>query len=163
MAKFTASCAGKLRKEKSVARKLHVFVQTNPHRPTDPQYFQSVTFRLPVASNITTELIRYSLHGLDLIFKPGYLYQKAGVVVLDLIPQQVIQMGLFEGGEWRAESGREKQMELMKAVDEVNKVLGKDRVRLGVQDYGSRWRLKQEHMSPSWTTRFEQLPKAKAG
>lgn len=157
VAKFTASCAEKLRREKSCARKIHVFLQTNPHRPADPQYFQSLTMQLPVPSNITTELIRYSMTALDAIFRAGYQYQKAGVIVLDLVPHKEVQMGLFDS------VSREREHKLMEKVDEVNQAFGKDLVRLGVHDYGNRWKLKQDHLSSSFTTRFEQLPKAKAG
>lgn len=156
VAKFTAACAEKLRREKSCAKKIQVFIQTNPHRPTDAQYFQSLTHPLPVATNTTTELIRYSLKALDLIFKAGYHYQKCGVVALDLIPQKNIQMGLFDV------QPRERDKKLMSSMDNVNKHFGKDSVRLAVQEYDHEWKLKQQFLSPLYTTRFDQLPTAKA-
>jgi DNA polymerase V len=154
IAKFTSSCAEKLRKEKTCARKVHVFIQTNPHRPTDAQYFQSVTLALPVATNITRELMKHSMSGFDMIFQAGYKYQKAGVMVLDLIPQQQIQLGIFD------KPPGEKDEKLMESVDKVNSAFGKDIVRFGVQDYGTNWHLKQAHVSLQYTTKLDHLPKA---
>lgn len=81
VAKFTSSCAEKLRKERTCASKITVFIKTNPHRPTDKQYEQSITLQLQVPSNLTAELMKYSMKALDMIFQQGYNYQKAGVVV----------------------------------------------------------------------------------
>lgn len=156
IAKFTSNCAEKLRRERSCAKKLNVFIQTNPHRPTDPQYFESLTVKLPVATNVTTELIRFSMKALDLIFRDGYQFQKCGVIALDLIPQKDIQMGLFD------EEHRERDQKLMQSVDALNSSLGRDIVRIASQEYDHGWKLKQEFLSKHYTTRFDQLPKAKA-
>ena len=156
VAKFTSSCGEKLRKEKSCARKMNVFIQTNPHRPEDRQYFESITIQIPVPTNVTTELIKHSMKGLELIFKPGYLYQKAGVIVTDLIPAGQEQLSLFE------QSQHKKMNSLMQSLDEVNQLFGRDKVRLGVHDYGTTWKLKQEALSPSYTTNLLHVPKAKA-
>jgi DNA polymerase V len=156
IAKFTSSCAEKLRRENSCAKKLNVFIQTNPHRPTDPQYFQSLTVKLPVATNVTTELIRFSTKALDLIFKEGYQYQKCGVIALDLIPQKSIQMGMFDN------KLRMRDQKLMNSIDDVNRSFGRDLVRLASQEYDHGWKLKQDFLSQHYTTRFDQLPKAKA-
>lgn len=156
VAKFTSSCGEKLRKENSCARKLNVFIQTNPHRPEDRQYFESITLQIPVPTNVTTELIKYSMKGLDLIYKPGFLYQKAGVIVTDLVPVGQEQLSLFEQTE------RNKMNALMQSLDDVNQMFGRDKVRLGVHDYGTTWKLKQEALSPSYTTNLFHVPKAKA-
>ena len=156
LTKFTSNCAEKLRREKSCARKMNVFIQTNPHRPADEQYFQSVTLQLKVASNLTTELIRYAMQGLDHIYKPGYLYQKCGVVMMDLVPQDAIQGSLFDSEQRKKTSG------LMKSIDEVNRQFERDTVRFATQSYENRWKLKQDYLSCHFTTRFDQLPKARA-
>jgi DNA polymerase V len=154
VARFTASCAEKLRKERTCARKLHVFIQTNPHRRQDAQYFQSVTVTLPVPASSTGQLMRFSMNALDMIFQPGYNYQKTGVMVLDLVPQEQVQLNLFEGTD------RVKEQQLMKTMDAVNKSFGQDRVRYATQDYGSKWKLRQRRLSPGFTTRLDQIPKA---
>lgn len=154
VAKFTSSCAEKLRAEKTCAKKISVFIKTNPHRTTDQQYEQSITLQLQVASNLTTELMKYAMKALDMLFKKGYNYQKAGVIALDLIPEQQLQLGLFDT------QNRERDKQLMDSVDKLNKVFGRDSVRFGVQDYGKRWHLKQGNLSPQYTTNLEHIPKA---
>jgi DNA polymerase V len=154
IAKFTSSCAEKLRKEHTCAKKITVFVKTNPHRPTDKQYEQSITLELQVASNLTTELMKYSMKGLGMIFQRGYNYQKAGVIVLDLVPEHHIQLGLFDN------QNRKRDQKLMDSVDKVNRVYGRDSVRYGVQDYGKQWHLKQGNLSPQYTTNLDHIPKA---
>jgi DNA polymerase V len=154
VAKFTASCAEKLRKENTVAKKLQVFIQTNPHRPEDQQYYGSVTLSLQVASNLSTELMKYTMKALEMIYKCGYLYQKAGVMALDLEEAKSIQMGMFDTHQ------RDRDHLLMQKIDEVNKAFGNDMVRFGVHDYGTNWKLKQETHSPCYTTRLQEIPRA---
>lgn len=155
VAKFTAACGEKLRSEQTCARKLQVFIKTNPHRPTDAQYEQSITMDLPQASNLTPTLMKLAMRGLDLLFREGYNYQKAGVIVMDLVPQSEVQLALFENAP------AEKEKKLMASVDQVNRSFGRDTVRFGVHDYGKEWHLKRQHLSPGFTTSLQDLPKAK--
>jgi len=156
IAKFASSCGEKLRREGSCARSLQVFIQTNPHRPMDAQYFQSITLQLEVATNCSAELVKMAMKGLDQIFRPGYHYQKAGVMALQLLPQAAVQLGLFSPHRG-APSHR-----LMATLDEVNRAFGRDTVRFGAQDYGNAWALKRAHLSPAYTTSFKALPIVKA-
>jgi DNA polymerase V len=156
LATFTASCAQKLRKQSSCARRLHVFVQTNVHRKQDEQYFHSITLDLAVATNSTTELLKYAMTALNIIYKPGYKYSKTGVIVLDLVPATQVQLGLFD------EKSREREGMMMQAMDGLNKSFGKDVVRTATQGFNKKWKLRQEHLSPRYTTRFDQLMVVKA-
>jgi DNA polymerase V len=155
VATFTSSCGQKLRKEGSVARKIHVFIQTNPHRRQDPQYFHSITMEIEVPTNSTATLLKYSMRALDLLYKPGYNYMKTGVMVLDLQPASEVQMGLFE------QRDREKEEKIMGTLDELNASFGKDVVRFGVQEFNKKWKLRQEHLSRSFTTRLDQVVRIK--
>jgi DNA polymerase V len=156
IATFTASCAGKLRAEGSLARRLQVFIQTNPHRRQDAQYFHSITVELPVATSHTGELVAAAMEGLSLIYRPGFNYHKTGVLVLDLVSADSLQLGLFDTAR------RTKQVELMKVVDEVNGRMGRGTVRPATQEFSPKWTLRQEHLSPRYTTRFNQLPNVNA-
>lgn len=155
IATFTASCGQKLRKEGSVAKKIHVFIQTNPHRREDAQYFHSVTLQMEVPTNSTRELLKYSMRALDILFKPGFLYHKTGVMMLDLQPASEVQMGLFD------EADRNKDQKLMRTLDEVNGSFGRDVVRFGTQEFNKKWKLRQEHLSKGFTTRINELPSIK--
>jgi DNA polymerase V len=78
------------------------------------------------------------------------------VVVMDLVPSVEIQMGLFE------KPALKNSDRLMQSLDEVNREYGKDIVRFGVHDYGDRWKLRQDHLSKSYSTRIEHMMKVKA-
>jgi len=154
VAAFTSSCAEKLRLEGNCAQTVQVFIKTNPHRPTDPQYEQAITLQLSPATNQTATLMKQSMKALDLIYRPGYAYQKAGVVVMDLVPDGQVQLDLFSAPPPVVGAA------LHKTIDSVNKSFGKNMLRFGIHDYGKDWHLKQENKSASFTTRLSQIPKA---
>lgn len=157
LATFTSNCAGKLRKQGSCARKISVFVRTNVHRRQDKQYFHSIELDIAVATNDTKELIRYAMTALDIIFKPGYNYCKAGVELTDFVSENNVQLGLFDTQD------RSKSRLAMQAVDKVNKDFGKDAVRFGRLEFDSKqWKLKRAHLSKKFTTRFDDLATVKA-
>lgn len=156
VASHASACARKLRQENSCCTKIHVFIQTNPHRGQDKQYFTGITLRLNVASNMSNEFVKFALIGLRMIFKSGYKYMKVGVMVLDIIPQNAVQLGLFD----KRERGKGKQ--LMTAFDTTNKAFGKDIVRYAAHDYGKKWKLKSFNLSPCYTTRIDQIMKVKS-
>lgn len=85
VASHAANCAAKLRKDRSCAKHVHVFLQTNPYRNEDQQYLASITLKLPVASNSSNEIIKYAIRALHLIFRPGFKYLKAGVMLLEMV------------------------------------------------------------------------------
>ena len=151
LAAHTATCAAKLRKEGTCARKLQVSIETNNYRAQDKQLSHSIVIDLPVATNSTPELIRYAMKALDMIFKEGHNFKKTGVVALDLVPQPNVQMGLFD------KVNRSREKKLMKAVDNINVSFRKDTVRYSVQGYSDKWKLQQQHLSNPYTTRFDQL------
>ena len=152
IATFTSSCAQKLRKEGSCARKLHVFLQTNVHRKQDSQYFHSVTLDIAVPTNSTAELMKYAMQAMEMLYRPGYNFQKTGVIVMDLVPETVTQMGLFDV------ANREKEKKVMKTIDDLQASFG-DVVRFGTQEFNKKWNLRRAHLSSSYTTSFKELPK----
>jgi len=157
IATFTSSCAQKLRKQNSCAQRIHVFVQTNIHRKQDDQYFHSITLEVTVPTNSTRELLKYSMKALDIIYRPGFKYNKTGVMVMDLIPANQTQLGLFE-----SDRSRVKEKATTTAVDGINQMYGHDAVRLAKQEFNTKWKLRQQHLSKRYTTRFSDLMKVKA-
>ncbi len=149
---YAARCAEKLRKQHSCANMLLVFVNTNPFRSDLKQYNRHVFIPLPVASSSTPELIHYALLGLSSIFKEGYSYKKAGVIVSEIIPNNQVQQSLFD------EVDRSKHAKLMAAVDLLNAKMGRDAVRMSIQGTDKReWKLRQESLSPSYTSKWDDL------
>ncbi len=151
LANYVSLIGEKLRKGKRCATQLHVFVQTNIHRKQDKQYYRSVNLQLPVASNDTSELLLYANKGLDHIYVAGYNYHKAGCMALDLVPEQQVQLGLFDT------ANRTRNNSMMQTLDKLNGHFGKNTVRFVRQGYGRKWKLRQEKLSPCYTTRLSDI------
>lgn len=152
LANYTASCAEKLRAQDSCATRIHVFLQTNKYRMEDKQYKASITVRLLVASNDTTELIKAANKGLDIIFRQKYNYQKCGVIVEGLVPHDQIQTSLFDDFD------RIKRSTILKALDSTNKIFGKDVIRFAIQGFEKKYKLRAEYLSKRYTTNIQELP-----
>jgi DNA polymerase V len=150
---YAAACALKLRNQKSCCKSLHVFIQTNPFRKDDKQYATSINIDLETPSNFTGEIIKYALTGLDIIFKEGYNYLKCGVIVTDLVSEDTVQKSMFDTCD------RNKNNTAMQTMDRINKSLGKETVRLSVQGFEKRYRLRAEHLSGCYTTDINQILK----
>jgi DNA polymerase V len=156
VASHAANCARKLRKDASCARSVHVFLQTNPYRSGDQQYMAGITLRLPVASNSSTEIIRFAGKALRMIFRPGFNYLKAGVILSDIVPQTHVQLGMFD------QRDRARDAALMKTIDRTNNAWGKDLLRYGSHGYSSKWKLRAGRLSPRYTTRIEEVMTVKS-
>lgn len=151
-----ATCAVKLRSQQSVCKQVNVFIQTNPHKREMKQYAHSITFKCETATNLSKEIIGYALQGLEMIFLPGdYYYMKCGVMVLDIIPYSAIQINMFD------KMDRSKDKQLSKIIDEVNGSLGPGTVRMAVQRFEKRYKLRAEHLSKKYTTDIKQILKVK--
>lgn len=152
---YAAACALKLRNQNSCCKSINVFLQTNPHRIQDKQYSSSIKIDLETPSNFTGEIIKYALKGFNIIYKEGYNYLKCGVIVMDIVPADQLQSSMFDTLD------RAKNKTVMDAMDKVNKTLGKEIVRLSVQGFEKRYRLKAEHLSPCYTTNINHILKVK--
>lgn len=148
---YAANCAMKLRKQNSCAGTIHVLIQTNIHRTQDKQYSRSVTLQLPVASNSTSEIIHYALKGLDIIYREGYNFKKTGVIVTDIVPEWQIQASFFD------EIDRDRDKSIMKTLDRLNTRFGKDSIKFAVQGFKKPFKLKQERLSPRYTTNINEV------
>ena len=155
LSNYAAACAFKLRNQKSCCKTINIFLQTNPHRIQDKQYSRSINIDLETPSNFTGEIIKYALIGFDIIYKEGYNYLKCGVIVMDIVPEDQLQSSMFDRLD------RTKNKTAMDAMDNVNRSLGKEVVRLSVQGFEKRYRLKAEHLSPCYTTDINQILKVK--
>lgn len=152
LANYTATAARKLRKQNSCCRVVNVFLQTNNFRTQDRQYYRSLNIPLPVATSNTPELLHYAMAGLNRIWQDGYNFKKVGVILLDLVPADQVQTGLFDTTD------RPRNERLMNALDAINKSWGgKELVKLARQGVGKKWKLRQERLSPCYTTRLNDV------
>lgn len=147
---FAASCAEKLRQQQSCCSSLMVFIHTNGHRKDLPQYSRNIVVQLPFATNSSIELAKFATQALQHIFLKGYAYKKAGVIVQDLSSERITQMSLFE-------NRNERHIPLMQAIDQVNHLFGQQKVRLASQDLKRIWKMKQEKLSPRYTTNLNDI------
>jgi DNA polymerase V len=160
---FTARACEKLRKQGSHAGQIMVFVRTSPFRP-DKQYQRAIVVPLRRPSSDTAALTASALAGLRAIYKEGYKFAKAGVHLLDLCPAGMVQheLGFDFDGVADAQAASE---QLMHTLDAVNQRFGKGSLRLasaGAQHDARVWGMKQEHLTPSYTTNWADVPKARA-
>jgi len=155
LANYAASCAEKLRAQKSCCTKLQVFVHTNPHKTGEQQYQRTITVALERPSNHTGELLKAALSGLDRIFKQGYTYMKTGLVVMDLVPESAVQTSVFASDEPK------KNRRLMASMDAINQSLGKETVRMATQGFVKAYRMRADHLSPCYTTRIDHIVKVR--
>jgi len=149
---YTAMAAAKLRKQRSCAAALLVFIDTNPYRNDLPQHSQNIVMNLPVASNSTQELIGFALEGLKKIYQPNYWYKKAGVMMMEICSEDAVQGSLFD------KLDRTKHKSLMTAMDKVNDRYGRNTLKIACMGDGKAWQIKQERLSPRYTTRKSDFP-----
>ena len=153
---YAVRCAEKLRKQKTVANLLTVFIHTDPFNPNDIQLNLSKTIALPLASNSNTQLVKFSLFLLKQIYREGIKFKKAGVVVDGLQTENEIQGNIF----YRQSAGSDEKV--VRAMDQINKKFGKDRVKLAVQGNGQEWKLRQEKLSKRYTTNWNDIIEVQA-
>ena len=142
---FAGLCAEKLRKQNSRCHALVVFVRSNPFMPNMPQYRNSTMIHLPFATNSSLTLSKTALQGLDLIYKSGISYKKAGVMVTGIVPEDTYQMTLFT-------YENPKHQALMKRIDYLHKRFGPHKIKIANQDLNRTYKMRQAHLSPRYTT-----------
>ena len=155
VASYASTCAMKLRKEKSLTASILVFVKTNPFKEINSQYSPCQKAVLDVPTNDSMEITSQALSVLKRIYKDGFNYKKAGVIVGDIVSEESRQLSLFDTKDIF------KTKDIMNAMDDINRKMGRNKIRLAVQGFDRKWRLKQEKLSPCYTTRFEDVLEVK--
>jgi DNA polymerase V len=151
VAVYTARAAEKMRRQRLATAHLVVFLETNPFKPADPQYTAAKAIRLPVATADTGKLVQAAIAALGLLYKPGYRYKKAGVILLDLVPAAGVAGGLFD----RPDDPR--SIARMRAVDALNARYGRGTVAYGTAGEHQVWALRRDFISPRYTTMWDEL------
>jgi DNA polymerase V len=156
---FASRAAEKLRRQHSLASQVLVFIRTSPFRP-DAQYSRSliVPLRRPTADTVL--IVQAALMGLNAIFRGGFKYAKAGVMVLDLRSDVVQQQELHLEDDRAVDNTR-----LMSAVDTLNLRYGKGAMKIasaGLAGNQRVWTMKQERRTPGYTTCVDDMPVARA-
>ena len=147
-----ARCAEKLRIENSCARYVSVILRTNPFSKSQDYYYGYKSINLEIPTNDSMEIVNAAKALLGSIYKEGLIYTKSGVIVGDNVPADQVQLNLFY-----SEQGKEKRKNLYKRVDFINQTMGRDKIQLLGQGIAKKWKLKQENLSPCYTTRWTDL------
>ncbi|MDX8386327.1 MAG: Y-family DNA polymerase [Gallionella sp.] len=158
---YMSRAAEKLRKQDSVAAMAYVYIRTNPHKDGEPQHSPGMMVGLPDATNDTCALVEAVLAGLRVIYREGYRYQKAGVMLSDITPAGIIQGDLFAATGNLPRIGcqsRNKTKKLMSTLDQVNLRMGSGTIKLASDGLGQSWQMKRGNRSPAYTTQWNELP-----
>ena len=164
---YAARCAEKLRAQKTVASVVGVFINTNPFREDLGQYWNFEEERLITPTNSSITIVQAAKAALKRIFRPGYQYKKAGVIVMGISPTSPIQQDLFD----ISSSKYNKLKSLDEALDRINRMYGTETLVLGAQQYTPRGgegkanvfsdAIKHDVRSPNPTTRWCDIIKMK--
>jgi DNA polymerase V len=145
--------AEKLRQQGSLARAVMLFLNTNRHRKDQPQLSPSAMIPLAAPTDDTRLILEAVREGLDQMYRPGYTFMKAGVMLLDLVDAQQYQLSLLQ-------PTTKAHPQLMKTVDAINQKMGQGTLRFGMTDADAPWQLRCAHRSRRYTTCWDELMEA---
>jgi DNA polymerase V len=147
---FACRAAEKLRKQNSHTGQIMAFIRTSPFRKQDPQYSRSASIPLPSPTSDSAHITQAANAIIKRIYRPGFKYAKAGVMLMDLQPATREQLTL-DFDEVMAEN----RVRLMDAMDQVNQRYGRGTLKLasgGAPRARKLWAMKQEKISSGYTT-----------
>lgn len=149
---YVSEVADLLRQQNSSATQIEISLQTNNFSDVDKQYHNKIIVTLESPTNSTVKLTKEAIKGLKKIYKDGYRYKKVGVNLSQLVPDDQIQMGLFD------EVKKNESSEITKVMDLLNNKYGKNKVKVAtVGNREKQWALIKEHCSPRYTTQWNEL------
>ncbi|WP_025183791.1 Y-family DNA polymerase [Leptospira kirschneri] len=151
VATFASRAAYKLRKQNGYTSLLRIFIHTNPFANKEETYSKLIEIKLPVPSQSTPEIVHYCLQGLRQIYKPKLKYKKAGVILDKITNEENFQPDLFD------QVNREKEKRLNESIDQINEKFQNEKVKFAVTNNKNSWALKQERLSPRYTTNWEDI------
>ncbi len=152
---YATIAAEKLRKQSSIAKRVSVFISTNKFKDNEPQYGNFATTILPIPSSYTPEIIKYALILIRRIYKDGYSYKKAGILLSELIPEKNHQLSLFDN------PNKSINYKFMKAVDRINEKYGTNSIFPASIGINKNWHMRRNLISFRYTTRWSEILKVK--
>lgn len=147
---FAVSCAEKLRKQQSSCHMVVVILSSDYHKKEQDQHRISKTILFPFPTNSTLTISNAAVKAVETMFKKGIKYKRAGVIVTGIVPTENHQLDLFT-------KENPKHKPLMSAIDKVNAKFKSDKIKLGNQDLQRTWKMRQERLSPKYTTNINDI------
>ena len=154
IASYSLNASEKIRSESLVTKSITIFIRTSPFQNRFGYYSNSKTIDFPIATNNSIEIVKAALNGLETIFKNGYRYQKAGVM-LSHLSDSVGGKNLFSSEK------DEKINTLMKSIDNTNYRYGRSTLSLASAGVHKKWSSRRQHYSKIDTADFYSLPTIK--
>lgn len=154
VAQYAAACGEKLRAQNSVCAEIAVFILTNRHKENLPQYYESQLLKLSVPTDSMLELTRYASRLLRRIYRKGYAYKRAGVILSDIRSKTGTQRDMFDATD------RDKHDRLMKTVDGLNAAFGRHKIVTAAAG-GEFFKMNREHLSNRYTTDWDGIIRVK--
>ena len=149
IANYGSRVAEKIREESLIAQSMSVFVLTNYFNKREKQYSNSVKLQLDYPTNNSMLIVKKAVEGIDRIFRQGYRYKKAGIILYELHNSSSVK-GLLDYDRSRSES-------LMKSLDEINYRYGNSTLKIAAEGIQKDWRMQRKKISPCYTTRFNEI------
>jgi len=155
IASYSLNASEKIRSEALVAKSITIFIRTSPFQNHYGFYSNSKTINFPIATNNSIEVVKAAVSALETIFKSGYRYQKAGVLLSHLSNSN-------NGKNLFSSTRDEKINILMKSIDNTNYRYGRSTLSLASAGVHKRWNMRRQHSSKIDTADFYCLPTIKA-
>ncbi|NOQ92072.1 MAG: DUF4113 domain-containing protein [Flavobacteriaceae bacterium] len=147
---FATSCAEKLRKQGSSCYMVHVLLRSDWYKKDSPQHSANKSVLLSYPTNSTLVISKAAVQAVTSIFKKGVKYKRAGVIITGLVPTNNHQLNLFN-------NENPKHKPLMQVLDNLNTKYGEYKIKLANQDLKRTWKMRQEHLSPRYTTNINEI------
>ncbi len=152
VANYCLNASEKIRSESLVAKAITVFIRTSPFQRNSNYYSSSKTMDFPIATNNSIEIVKTAVLILNNIFKNGYRYQKAGIMLTGLHNDDK-EKNLFSSEK------DEKINNLMRSIDNTNYKYGRSTLSLASAGVQKKWNMRKEYSSKIDTADFYCLPK----
>ncbi|WP_298497421.1 Y-family DNA polymerase [uncultured Algibacter sp.] len=147
---FATSCAEKLRKQGTSCHMIYVTISSDRHKKDLEQHRASRVISLPYATDSSLIISQQAVWAVKQIFKKGIKYKRAGVIVMGLVPTNNYQLQMFD-------HENPKHKPLMKAIDGLNSKYANNKIKLASQDLKRTWKMRQERLSPRYTTNINDI------
>ena len=151
VATYAARACEKLRAQGSLCRKVRVSIRTGMFNPAEPKFAKGVICELPYPSDDSRLIIRAVTEGLELVYREGFAFSKAEVLLLELCRRNEYTPDLFAAEESVAAE------RVMKVMDRINARWGRGTLRPASIPIAPDWGMRRELMSQSFTTRLDEL------
>ena len=150
---FSFVSGEKLRRQKSHCHMIIVILRSNYFREDLKQHYATKVISLPYPTNSSLVLSNHAIKAIESVFKKGIAYKKAGIILTGLVPSNNYQLNIFD---WENSN----HQPLMNAIDKINYKFS-DKIKLANQDLKKTWKMKQDYLSPHYTTNIQDIIKVK--